>query len=131
LEVAGISIPKKHFDKLSTRVISWFPEPGVVDVQPANQRVTIRDRGIQGSLIAYISKQMTPQAWYKRGLTRQKGGAILGKRGGVTKNIGHTAIERFFNEQRADRRHHLNASLETPSLSTDLAHPPVSAKLAA
>jgi hypothetical protein len=93
-------VPKKHFDKLSTRVISWFPEPGVVDVEPANQRVTISDRGIRGSVIAYISKQMTPQAWYKRGLTRQKGGSILGKRGGVTINIGPAEIDRYFNEQR-------------------------------
>jgi hypothetical protein len=124
-------MPRKHFEKLSTRVLSWFPEPGVVDVRHANQRVTIRARGIQGSAIGYLVKQMTPQARWKRNLNRKAGGAILGKRGGVTKNIGPAAIEHYFNEQRDLRRRPLEASVEAPPLSADLAHPPVSAKLAA
>jgi hypothetical protein len=37
-------MPSKHFEKFSTRVLSWLPEPAVVDVRPANQRVTISDR---------------------------------------------------------------------------------------
>jgi hypothetical protein len=49
------------------------------------------------SAIGYISKQMTPQAWYKRGLIRKAGGPILGKRGGVTRNIGAKAIDAYFN----------------------------------
>jgi hypothetical protein len=120
---------KGQFAMFKKRVVSWSPEPGVVDVRPADQRVTISERGIQGSAIAYISKQMTPQASYKRWLRRQKGGAILGKRGGVTRNIGSAAIDSYFNEQRAQRALHYH--VEAPSLSADLADPPVSAKLAA
>jgi hypothetical protein len=93
-------VPKKYFEKFSTRVISWFPEPGVVDVRPAHQRVNVSDTGIRMSAIGYLSKQMTTQAWYKRGLIRKKGGSILGKRGGVTRNIGPAEIDRYFNEQR-------------------------------
>jgi hypothetical protein len=102
-----------------------------VDVRPAHQRVAISNTGIRHSAIGYLMKQMTPQAWYKRGLTRQKGGSILGKRGGVTRNIGTAAIDSYFNEQRDLRRRPLEASVEAPPLSADLAHPPVSAKLAA
>jgi hypothetical protein len=41
--------------------------------------------------VGYILKQMSPQACWKRGLTRQKGGPILGKRGGVSRNIDRRA----------------------------------------
>ena len=37
--------------------------------------------------ITYITKQMTTQAWYRRGLIRQGGGPILGKRASCTQNI--------------------------------------------
>jgi hypothetical protein len=56
------------------------------------------------SAIGYIAKQMTPQAWYKRGLNRKAGGAILGKRGGVTRNIGRAAINKFFEALRIQSR---------------------------
>ena len=58
------------------------------------------------SAIGYIAKQMTPQAWYRRGLIRKAGGPILGKRGGVTRNIGGKAIDAYFNAR---------ASTPTPS----------------
>jgi hypothetical protein len=35
---------------------------------------------------------MTPQAWYNRGLIRKAGGAVLGKRGGVSANLTWKAI---------------------------------------
>jgi hypothetical protein len=35
---------------------------------------------------------MTTQAWYKRGLIRKPGGAIIGKRGGVSANLTWKAI---------------------------------------
>jgi hypothetical protein len=46
---------------------------------------------------------MTTQAWYKRGLNRKAGGPILGKRGGITRNIGLVATEDYFNNLRAAR----------------------------
>jgi hypothetical protein len=96
-------VPKKHFEKLSSTAISRFPEPGVVDVRPAHQNVSISETGIRYSAIGYISKQMTPQAWWGRGLNRQNGGPILGKRGGVTRNIGPAAIDQYFIRQRCLR----------------------------
>jgi hypothetical protein len=52
------------------------------------------------SAIGYIAKQMTPQAWYRRCLIRKRGGRILGKRGGVTRNIGFAAREQYFQKLR-------------------------------
>jgi hypothetical protein len=124
-------VAKGQSAKFKKRVVCWFPEPGVVDVRPADQRVTISERGIRGSAIGYMSKQMTPQARWGRDLNRKAGGAILGKRGGVTRNIGRAAIDQYFNAPRDLRRRPLEASVEAPPLSADLAHPPESAKLAA
>ena len=47
------------------------------------------------SAVGYISKQMTSQAWYRRGLIRRAGGPILGKRGGMTRNLDWRAREDF------------------------------------
>jgi hypothetical protein len=57
------------------------------------------------SAIGYIAKQMTPQAWYRRGLIRKAGGPILGKRGGVTRNIGAKTIDAYFNARASHKPH--------------------------
>jgi hypothetical protein len=90
-------VPPKHYADLEEKLIGWFPEPGAADVQPANQRVFVTVTGKRMSAIGYLAKQMTPQAWYKRGLIRKAGGPILGKRGGVTRNLGAKAIDAYFN----------------------------------
>jgi hypothetical protein len=90
-------VPPKHYSNLEEKIIGWFPEPGAADVRPANQRVFVTDTGKRMSVIGYLAKQMTPQAWYRRGLIRKAGGPILGKRGGVTRNIGAKAIDAYFN----------------------------------
>jgi hypothetical protein len=89
-------VPPKYSADLSATVIRWFPEPGAADVQRAHQVVTLTATGKRMSAIGYIAKQMTPQAWYKRGLIRKRGGPVLGKRGGVTRNIGAAAIDQYF-----------------------------------
>jgi hypothetical protein len=89
-------VPGRYYTDLSTTVIRWFPEPGATDVQRANQKVTLTLAGKSMSSIGYIAKQMTPQAWYKRGLIRKRGGPVLGKRGRVTRNIGSVAINQYF-----------------------------------
>ena len=55
---------------------------GEVDVGQAHHRTWIDSNGRRHPAVGYISKQMIPQAWYRRGLVRNPGGAILGKRGG-------------------------------------------------
>jgi len=83
---------RRHFEDL---VVGWYPGPGEVDVAPAHQRTRISWNGKRLSAIGYIAKQMTPQAWYRRGLIRKPGGPIVGKRGGVTTNIGWRAQAEF------------------------------------
>jgi hypothetical protein len=96
-------VPPRYFADLQEKVLGWHPEPGAADVRRAHQKVTIGTNGNRMSLIGYIAKQMTPQAWYKRGLNRKAGGAILGKRGGVTRNIGPATIEEYFKSVRMSR----------------------------
>jgi hypothetical protein len=90
-------VPVKHYSDVEEKLIVWFPDPGAADVRPADQRVLVTDSGKRMSAIGYIGKQMTPQAWYRRGLIRKAGGPIFGKRGGITRNIGAKAIDAFFN----------------------------------
>ena len=47
--------------------------------------------GRRMNAITYVTKQMTTQAWYRRGLIRQGGGPILGKRASCTQNIDFKA----------------------------------------
>jgi hypothetical protein len=97
-------VPPKYFANLVDRVIGWYPQPGAADVRRARQTIILTEAGNRMSAIGYIAKQMTPQAWYRRGLNRKAGGAILGKRGGVTRNIGPAAIERYFEDLRAQNQ---------------------------
>ena len=88
-------IPSKHRPHFDDLVVGWHSGPGEVDVTTANQRTRFTNNGKRLSAISYITKQMTPQAWYKRGLVRKAGGPILGKRGGVTKNLDWRAQAAF------------------------------------
>jgi hypothetical protein len=88
-------VPSKHRPHFDDLVVGWYSGPGEVDVTTANQRTRITHNGKRFSAIGYITKQMTPQAWYKRGLVRKAGGPILGKRGGVTKNLDWRAQAAF------------------------------------
>jgi hypothetical protein len=97
-------VPPRYYQDLEEKVIGWYPEPGAADVRRAHQNVTLTENGNRRSAIGYVCKQMTPQAWYMRGLNRKAGGAILGKRGGVTRNIGPAAIDEYFNDLRRARR---------------------------
>jgi hypothetical protein len=55
--------------------------------------------------------QMTPQAWYRRGLIRQRGGPILGKRASCTTNIGFKARALWQAADRPPRARQFTASL--------------------
>ena len=88
-------MPARHRQHFDDTIIGWYPGPGEVDISTATQRTRIDYRGRRLSAIGYISKQMTPQAWYKRGLIRKAGGTIVGKRSGVTTNLGWKAIAAY------------------------------------
>jgi hypothetical protein len=95
-----IHVPQRLFGDFQQTLTRWFPEPGKIDVRKANYRITFTSAGKRKSAIGYISKQMTPQAWWRRGLIRVAGGKILGKRGGVSANLTSKAIA-LFNRDRA------------------------------
>jgi hypothetical protein len=94
-----IHIPQRLFGDFQQTLIGWFPEPREIDVRRADYRITFTSTGKRKSAIGYISKQMTPQAWWRRGLIRVAGGKILGKRGGVSANLTSKAIT-LFNQDR-------------------------------
>jgi hypothetical protein len=88
-------VPLRHRSHFDDIVVGWHPGPGEVDVPTANQRTRFTHNGKRLSAIGYICKQMTSQAWFKRGLIRTAGGPILGKRSGVTKNLDWRAQAAF------------------------------------
>jgi hypothetical protein len=89
---------RAHFDNT---VYGWFDDPGAVDVGAAHQMTSFTWHGRRLNAISYISKQMTSQAWYRRGLIRKGGGPILGKRWGCTRNIAWKAREAWWLSQDA------------------------------
>jgi hypothetical protein len=93
-------MPGRHREKFDALVTGWFPGPGEADVTTANQNTRFTWNGKRLTAIGYISKQMTPQAWYKRGLIRKKGGPIVGKRSGVTRDINWRARAAFWETRR-------------------------------
>jgi hypothetical protein len=88
-------IPRKHRIEFENTVFDWLPGAAEVDVGQSHHRTWIDGNGRRHSAVGYISKQMTPQAWYGRGLIRKAGGPILGKRGGTTKNLDRRARAAF------------------------------------
>jgi hypothetical protein len=66
-------VPPRYYRDIEEKVIGWHPEPGAADVRRAHQNVTINTNGLRMSAIGYLCKQMTSQAWYKRGLNRKAG----------------------------------------------------------
>jgi hypothetical protein len=88
-------VPSKHRADFEETVLGWFPGAAEIDLTRANQNTRFTSDGKRLSAVGYIAKQMTPQAWYRRGLLRKPGGALLGKRGGTTKNLDRRAREAF------------------------------------
>ena len=84
---------------------------GEIDVRVAHQMTNFTADGRRKNAISYITKQMTPQAWYRRNLIRRRGGPILGKRAGCTTNIGFKARALWQAADQPPMRHQLTASL--------------------
>ena len=88
-------VPRRYQSHFETVVTGWYPGPAETDIRAATQTTLFTSNGKRHSAIGYICKQMTPQAWYRRGLSRKRGGQILGKRGGMTKNLDWKARAAF------------------------------------
>jgi len=88
-------VPSRHRPKFDELVTGWFPGPGETDVTTAHQKTRFTWSGKRLTAIGYLAKQMTPQAWYRRGLIRKAGGPIVGKRSGVTRDLDWRARAAF------------------------------------
>ena len=88
-------VPSRHRAKFDDLLAGWLPGPGETDVTTAHQKTRFTWEGKRLAALNYIAKQMTPQAWYKRGLLRQAGGPITGKRCGVTRDLDWKARASF------------------------------------
>jgi hypothetical protein len=86
-------VPNRHRAHFDDTVHGWYPGPAETDVRPAHQRIRFTHNNRRMSAIGYLTKQMTSQAWYRRGLIRKPGGPILGRRGGSTQNLAWKARE--------------------------------------
>jgi hypothetical protein len=95
-----IHMPARHREKFDELVTGWFPGPGEADITTATQKVRFTWDGKRLTAIGYLAKQMTPQAWYRRGLIRKKGGPIVGKRSGVTRDINWPSRAKFWEDRR-------------------------------
>jgi hypothetical protein len=91
-----LHVPSRRRAHFNNTVYSWFDDPSAIDVRTAYQLTSFTCDGRRMNAISYISKQMTPQAWWRRGLIRQSGGPILGKRWGCTRNIAWKAREAWW-----------------------------------
>jgi hypothetical protein len=69
-------MPSRHRVKFDDLVAGWLLGPGETDVTTAHQKTRFTWDGKRLTALNYIAKQMTPQAWYKRGLLRQAGGPL-------------------------------------------------------
>ena len=88
-------VPSRHRAKFDELVTGWLPGPGEADVTPAHQKTRFTWNGRRLTAIGYVAKQMTPQAWYRRGMIRKAGGPIVGKRSGVTRDLDWRARAAF------------------------------------
>ena len=96
-------VPSRHRAKFDDLVTGWLPGPGEVDVTTATQKIRFTWSGKRLTAIGYLAKQMTPQAWYRRGMVRKAGGPIVGKRSGVTRDLDWRARAAFREAWAADR----------------------------
>ena len=88
-------MPSRHRAKFDELVTGWLPGPAEADVRTAHQKTRFTWDGRRLTAIGYVAKQMTPQAWYRRGMVRKAGGPIVGKRSGVTRDLDWRARDAF------------------------------------
>lgn len=110
-------VPAKWRSHLEDTVIRWFPDPAEADVRTANQVISVDASGVRRSVVGYVMKQMTPQAWFKRGVIRKAGGPVLGLRGGCTRNLAWNAREAWHRARDARR-----SALRTDARTRGTAH---------
>ena len=79
-------IPPRLIQHFRETAYGWFSGPTEIDIRLANYRVRWTSSGKQRSAVGYLTKN-SPQAAYGRPREYRKGGPILGKRAGCSRNI--------------------------------------------
>jgi hypothetical protein len=90
-----LHMPSRHRSKFDELVTGWLPGPTEAGVTTAHQKTRFTWDGRRLTAIGYVAKQMTSQAWYRRGMIRKPGGPIVGKRSGVTRDLDWRARDAF------------------------------------
>jgi hypothetical protein len=83
-------IPTKLIGLFKDNASGWFAKAAEIDIRRADYRVCWTASGKQRSAIGYLTKN-SPQAAYGRPREYRKGGPILGKRAGCSRNIDVSA----------------------------------------
>ncbi len=83
-------IPPKLIRRFRDNASGWFTRAAEIDIRRADYRVRRTASGKQRSAIGYLTKN-SPQAAYGRPREYRKGGPILGKRAGCSRNIDVSA----------------------------------------
>jgi hypothetical protein len=83
-------VPPKLVRRFRKTASGWFAKAAEIDIKPATYRTRWTASGKQRSAIGYLTKN-SPQAAYGRPREYRKGGPILGKRAGCSRNIDASA----------------------------------------
>lgn len=85
-------VPKPLRPALIARLQERYSGPNEVDVRPASEIARRAENGKLISAPAYVCKALSQRARLKSNQIYRKGGPIVGKRAGLTRNIDHKAV---------------------------------------
>jgi hypothetical protein len=83
-------VPPRLVRRFKDNASGWFTRGAEIDIRRADYRTRWTASGKQRSAIGYLTKN-SPQAAYGRPREYRKGGPILGKRAGCSRNIDASA----------------------------------------
>jgi hypothetical protein len=101
-------IPRGLRAAFERNAAGWFDNTVEIDTRPATYRVRWTRKGVRRSAITYITKN-SPQAAHGTDRDYRKGGPILGKRTGCSRNIDAPA--RASHQAREDARRAIHRDL--------------------
>jgi hypothetical protein len=79
-------VPPQLFSRFHQVVTDWLPHPDEIKIKPADYQTRNLSPGKRGTVLRYVTKN-SPQAAWGTDRMYQKGGPILGKRAGCSRNV--------------------------------------------
>jgi hypothetical protein len=73
-------VPKAAARQFKETISGWFPEPGELNIKPANHNERWTPEGKIRTALGYVTKQCSQQAKYGTPYSRRRGDPVLGKR---------------------------------------------------